>query len=211
MTAGRPSENIILEPPNGPGDWLQIREICGLTADSGRPIEAARRPFFAEFWVGPYQRLLPQWTLTARRGGRVVGYLTGCPDTAAFVARRQILCRLPLLAQVLAGRHGRTLDTRRFLRRAFGLERTPGFSWGAAWGALKDHPAHLHVNLLEEERKGGLGRRLIEEFSRRLELRGVTGIHLVCGPGPTGFYRRLGFRTLAAVKAPVELYLMGRQ
>ena len=95
----------LLGCPRGFEDWRQIREICGLTADAGRPIEEFRRPFFAEYWVGPYQRLLPEWTLVARRGGRVVGYLTGCPDTASFLARRQILCRLPLLAGVLAGRY----------------------------------------------------------------------------------------------------------
>lgn len=203
-------DESLLGRPRGVEDWRQIREICGLTADAGRPIEQSRRPFFAEYWIGPYQRLLPEWALVARRGGRVVGYLTGCPDTAAFAARRQIFFRLPLLALVLAGRHGCTLDTRRFLRRSFGLERTPGFSWGQAWEALKTYPAHLHVNVLEGERGGGLGRRLIEEFARRLAERGVFGIHLVCGKAPAGFYGRLGFKTLAAVHDP-DLYLMGRR
>lgn len=202
---------ILIEQARGSEDWRQIRELCGLTGDLGRPIERERWSFFAEYWIGPYERLLPEWTFVARRGGRVAGYLTGCPDTASFAGRRQLLLRLPMVFRALAGEFGHSPDVRRFLKRAFWLERSPGVGAAAAWRALRAFPAHLHVNVREGERGAGAGRRLIDEFSRRLAAEGVSGIHLVCAPPPVEFYRRLGFMELAVSKGPVALHLMGKR
>lgn len=195
---------VTFEGPRSTEDWQEIHRICCETGNAGEPIEPSRRPFFAEHWVGPYQRLLPDWTYIAREEkptgspGRIVGYLTGCPDTAAFRRRRTFLHRLPLLLGVLAGRFAWTLDARKFLRRASGLEPYPETRFPAETlrrvGA--DYPAHFHVNMEAGLRGSGAGGDLVRFFLEDLKTRGVPGVHVVCGQAPVGFYKRLGFEEI---------------
>ena len=81
-------------------DWADVRSLCCRTGNGGDPIDRKRWPLFAELWIGPYQRLVPDWTYVAEVDGRVVGYLTGCPDTAALRRARRFPSDAPA-----AGRH----------------------------------------------------------------------------------------------------------
>lgn len=189
-------------------EWEQVREICCETGDAGKPVAAERWPFFAEFWIGPYQRLLPEWTFVARSEGRVIGYLTGCPSSLPFYARRFLVHRLPLYAAVLLGRWGATEDTRRFLHPGEGVRRNMAFRFGAKLYAtlLRRYPSHLHVNVRQGRREKGIGSRLMEAYIARLAERGVRGLHLFCGKGPVPFYEKVGFSRLAELdfgKGPV--------
>lgn len=214
-------------------DWLTIRELCGRTAEQGRGIEEARWPFFSEFWVGPYEKLLPKWSCVARaegqrlipaanpsaagttraeNGPRVVGYLTGCPDTASFERKSLLLHRWPLFIKALLGFYPRNEDTRRFIRRFLGLEKTleSRFPREERLRLMSLYPAHLHVNVDGAFRGSGVGKKLMEIFINDLRKAGVPGVHLVCGDRPVGFYKRLGFGVLARVEAADEpLYVMG--
>lgn len=197
-----------------PGDWPAIRALCCRTGAGGDPIEADRWPFFAERWVGPYQRLLPSWTYVGDAGGEVVGYLTGCPHTAAFRRRRAVLHTLPLLLGVLAGRYGQSRDARRFVRRVLARERDAEEALRRRPGNLEaEYPAHLHVNVDAHARGRGLGRALVERFVSDLSPRGVRGIHLYCGTGAVGFYARCGFEELEAleVRPGVRVHALGRR
>lgn len=195
---------VTFEEPRSTEDWQEIHRICCETGNAGEPIEPSRWPFFAEYWVGPYQRLLPEWTCVARekdpsgRPGRIVGYLTGCPDTPGFEIRRTFLHRLPLLLRVLAGGFPRTVDARKFLRRAGGLEPYPEtcFSAETRRRAEADYPAHFHVNMEVGLRGSGVGGDLVRLFLENLKARGVPGVHVVCGQAPVGFYRKLGFEEI---------------
>src|SRR5439155_1125744 len=100
-------------------------------------------------WIGPYQRLLPQWTyvaeVTGTDGARIAGYLTACPDTSAFERRKALLFTPPLLAQVAFRRFAANDDTRRFVRRLFKREREPSrcFSSRIRSEISARFPAHL--------------------------------------------------------------------
>lgn len=54
------------------------------------------------------------------------------------------------------------------------------------------YPAHLHVNLGERWRGGGIGSRLIEAFATCMSQAGVPGFHVITGAGMrnVGFYTR---------------------
>lgn len=187
--------------PTGPVDWQAIRRICCLTAYGGRGIDSIRQPFFAEYWIGPYEKLLPGWTYSAYDGQGLVGYLTGCPSTSSFAPKRLLLHRLPLAIRLLAGGYPGTQDTTSFLRRLFLLERSPErrFPLPVLSLILRDYPAHLHVNVLAEHRGKGIGARLIEHFLSDLRSQGTPGVHLFCGEEPAGFYRRSGFQELSRI------------
>ncbi|MBI5242282.1 MAG: hypothetical protein HY922_01205 [Elusimicrobia bacterium] len=205
---------IQIDKPRSPEDWRAIRELCGRTAEEGRGIEAARWPFFSEFWVGPYEKLLPEWTYAAREGPIVIGYLTGCPDTPRFERKRLLLHRWPLFVKALLGFYPRNEDTRRFIRRFLGLEKTleSRFPRQDRLRLLSIYPAHLHVNVDAALRGRGVGQKLMGAFIEDLRKAGVPGAHLVCGERPVGFYKRLRFDVLIRVETPPAgvLYVMGR-
>lgn len=184
--------------PARAADWPAVRDLCCLTGEAGSPIAPARWPFFAELWIGPYQRLVPEWTSVAEVGDGLAGYLTGCPDTAAFERARALRVTLPLLARVAAGRFGRTVDTRRFVRRTFGLARPAEAAFAPELSATlhRRFPAHLHMNVAAGLRGRGIGGELLDGYLHALRGRGIPGVHLFCGPGPLAFYARHGFAVL---------------
>jgi len=200
--------------------WARIREICCETALSGKPLpDEARWPFFGEYWIGPYQRFLPGWTLAAvgrdHSGERQVhGYITLCPDTLSF--QRLIRWRFypALYLRVLLGRFRWTLDARNTFKRHIGWQPSPEslFPPLVLARVYRDHPAHLHMNLDASTRGAGAGRRLCEAAFGKLAARGVSGIHLFCGDAPVGFYIKNGFSIRHSVewKAGVKVHLMVR-
>jgi GNAT superfamily N-acetyltransferase len=198
-----------------PADWQTIRSLCCRTGNGGDPIDPARWPLFAELWVGPYQRLVPEWTYVAEAEDRIVGYLTGCPDTPPFRRARRFRVTLPLLLAIACGRYPWNADARRTLRLALRLDRgvesrlAPRLPAGFA----RTYPAHLHMNVETELRRKGVGATLIERYARDLSAAGVVGIHLLCGGAPRPFYARHGFTDLAAMEVSPGrwVYAMGRQ
>ncbi len=202
----QPDENAWRIEKARPEDWARICEICCETSPGAKRMTPRWREFFGEFWVGPYRRLVPQWTWVARRApdGPLLGYLTGAPGTASFERRRTWQHRLPLLVDLLRGRYPWNPDARRWLRRSLRLDVHPERCFGAAVKRelRARYPAHLHTNLAPEAQGQGAGKRLIEAYASALEAYGAAGIHLFCGPGPVGFYEKAGFRILARAVLP---------
>ena len=198
-----------------PADWQAVRSLCCRTGDGGDPIDPARWPLFAELWVGPYQRLVPEWTYVADAGGRVVGYLTGCPDTAAFRRVRRFRVTLPLLGAIACGRYAWNPDARRTVSLALRLRSDveSRLTTGQPGGFTRTYPAHLHMNVEAEYRRRQIGAALIDRYVRDLMAAGVPGIHLLCGAGPRAFYARNGFADLAALEVSPGrwVYTLGRR
>jgi len=196
-------------------DWQAIRSLCCRTGNGGDPIDPARWPLFAELWVGPYQRLVSEWTYVAEAEGRVIGYLTGCPDTAALRRARRLRVTLPLLVAIACRRYAWNADARRTVRLALRLSRgiesrlAPGLPAGFA----QAYPAHLHMNVEGGYRRRGVGALLIERYARDLRTAGVPGVHLFCGEAPRAFYLRNGFSDLAALEVTPGrwVYTLGRR
>jgi GNAT superfamily N-acetyltransferase len=196
---------IAIRRAETPADWRAIRDLCCRTGAEGGPIEVTRWPFFAQLRIGPYERHCPEWTYAAVRGdrvavhgGRVAGYLTGCPDTRALRQRSRASFTLPLLLAVLTRRYAWNRDTRLFVMEALRLDvrsrldRAP-LGYGRVLAAC---PAHLHMNVDAADRAAGIGRALMHRYLADLRAHGVPGVHLMCGDRPLGFYARLGFRTI---------------
>lgn len=192
--------------------WNALRELSCRTGNAGDPMPARRWPLFVRIWVEPYQLLLPQWSYVALADGLVVGYLTGCPDSASFARRRWLRCTLPLAARIAFGGF-RDDDSRwRYLRQALGLERSAEHAFPRRLRSRlnQEFPAHLHINVDAGYRRGGIGQRLIAQFLSDLRQQRIAGMHLYCGAEPLPFYRRMGFAELAVVSVRGhDVYAMG--
>lgn len=207
------NNGIVIEQPKSLADWDMIRAICCKTANSGQPIDVERWPFFGELWVGPYQKLEPNWTYVGRRGEELVGYLTGCPDSIQFGRARWLQFTLPTLWKIAKGEYRSNGDTRRFLRRSLFLDRGPEESFPQKKSILRDYPAHLHVNVDAAERSSGLGSRLLDRYCEDLQKKGVAGVHLFCGEMPLRFYSKNGFTELAKIqfRPGVWVFALGKK
>lgn len=196
-------------------DWSAIRSLCCRTGNAGDPIDRDRWPLFGELWIGPYQRVVPDWTYVAEVDGTVVGYLTGCPDTAALRRGRRFPVTLRLLIGIACRRYAWTPDARRMVALAFRLRRGTEARLAPRLPAElpRTHPAHLHMNVEAEYRRHGIGAALIQRYAQDLAAIGVPGIHLFCGAGPRAFYERNGFTEMAAVETSPGrwVYAFGRR
>ena len=120
-------------------DWTAIAGICADTGRQGSPVDDDEREAFAEHWIGPYRELRPDWTWVAVAGKKVVGYLTGCPDTLSFEKeRRRVFTPRP--------------DSREFFPLPIRLK---------LW---TEHPAHAHMNVASDYRGFGTGGALRSAF-----------------------------------------------
>ena len=132
-------------------DWEGVLRVCCRSGNGGNSIAPARWPLFAELWIGPYQRLAPAWTYLAEAKGGIVGYLTGCPDTAALRRARRLRFTLPLLARIACGRYAWKTDARRTVQLALCLRRglEPRLAPELPASQLAILPGTTHVDMLE--------------------------------------------------------------
>ncbi len=181
----------IIIRPYAASDRDSIRRICFDTGFMGEPAGFYWRDFpsFADIWTSYYTDKEPESTFVAVRDGRVVGYLTGCVDTARSTSPRDAIIH--------------QMRARWLLRPG-----TAGFFWRSIWDTLRQPslptgevsdprwPSHLHIDLLAEARGLGAGRRLMEAWLDRLREVGSPGCHLGTMAENTAgiaFFCRMGF------------------
>ena len=161
--------SVLIRPARAE-DWPAVGGLCADTGAQGEPIEGghAEREEFAKRWVGPYKVLCPEWTFVAEVDGKVVGYLTACPDTLVFERRvREELQPTP--------------DSRGF----FGEKFLNDF-----WTA---NPGHLHMNVSKAHRSAGLGRKLLDLCFSEMKRVGLKSAHVFCGNRAKGYWEKAGF------------------
>jgi len=182
--------------------WQVIRELCCRTGNNGAPIPRLRWQLFGKLWIEPYEKLIPNWTFAALVDGKVIGYLTGCPQSRRFRWRRLTLCRVPLVFELAMGRYLTDRSLFGFVLRSLPAELAIRHRFSNATRTTIENslPAHLHINVDADFRSAGVGRKLIEAFLASLREQAVPGVHLYCGPAPLEFYRRMGFGELGMIR-----------
>lgn len=192
--------------PFADGDWADVYDICVATAGAGRGVRGlySTDDLVPDIAAGPYLFLEPRHAYVLDEGGRAVGYVIGTADTAGFVAgyRERWLPRLAEKYRPLSG--APVSDEDRRLDTLFHPERM-------VVPELVGHPAHLHVNLLAEQRGSGHGRELIETFLGSVAEAGAESCYLVvraANVNAQGFYGRLGWRRVAVPSVEPDFVLV---
>jgi ribosomal protein S18 acetylase RimI-like enzyme len=190
--------------PAGLHDLPGAYRVCLLTGEAGEDASGlhADPDLLGHVYVGPYLAAGTGTQLVVVDEQGVAGYLLSTDDTAAFEAWAERSWWPGLRA-----RYPRRSDGSRdaaLIAQLHQPARAPA-------AVVRDHPAHLHVDLLARVRGSGMGRALMERLLAELRERGVAGVHLGVDPANAnaiGFYEHLGFQRLA--RHPEEL-LMGRR
>lgn len=182
-------------------DWEKIRKICCDTGKSGNPIESDRFQYFSEIWIGPYQKIYPEWTFVIEENQKVLGYITGCPNTIRFERKKLIFHTIPLLASVCLNQLYKSQDLKRLLKKTLGLQNDPEkeFSIQTKHLLASRYPAHLHINIDKSIRGKGIGNLLIQRFEKELISKNISGVHLYCGKGPVEFYKKNSYEILEKI------------
>ncbi|MBI5116757.1 GNAT family N-acetyltransferase [Candidatus Poribacteria bacterium] len=188
-----------------PEDREAVRRICYDTGLMGDPIDLyfGCYELFADYWMNYYTDCEPESAFVAELDGRVIGYLVGCLDTSRQEAIQKTAV-LPRIRKKLFTL-GYKID-RRFFKFMWRYVRT---MWRNEFAdePTDGYPAHLHMNLAEGYRSGGVGSRLIAAFLDYLRANNVKGLHL----GTTShnklavpFYKKWGFRLVS--RYPFTMY-----
>ena len=188
-----------------PEDRDVVRRICYDTGLMGDPIDPYFGCFelFSDYWMNYYTDYEPESAFVAELGGQVIGYLVGCKETS----KQQHLHSKIIMPQI----------RRKFITFGYKIDRRLfKFIWRFFRSALRgefvqesitDYPAHLHMNLTEGYRNGGIGGRLLSAFMDYLRQNDVKGLHL----GTTTYnklavplYKKWGFKL--ATQRPLTMY-----
>jgi ribosomal protein S18 acetylase RimI-like enzyme len=192
--------------PYRDSDLAAVYDICVETANAGK---GARGRYSTDDLVpdtvaGPYVVLEPEHAYVLDNGERAVGYVIGTANTPAFVAayRERWMPQLRTRYQPLS-KPPETEEEHR-LDAMFHPER-----WLVP--ELADHPAHLHINLLDGYRGSGRGREMISTFLVSVAAAGAASCYLSVRPANVnakGFYARLGWRPVEVPGADPGTYLV---
>ncbi len=74
----------------------------------------------------------------------------------------------------------------------------------------KDYPAHLHIDVLPQYQRMGVGSRLIDALAAHLRTKDIPGVMLTVGSSNLvgqGFYKKYGFTLLEAIPGDVAFGL----
>lgn len=174
-------------------DKKAIQDIAYLTGYMGDSAEHfwRHKQSFAEIWTSYYIDHEPDSLYVATKDDSVVGYLTGCLNTALGPKSEHIF-QSAIIKYGLLFRPG-----------------TAGFLWRGMLDGIKDKrgakaefiderwPAHLHINLLPVARGTGLGAALMETWLEQLRQSGIPGCHLstlVENYRAVLFFEKMGFK-----------------
>lgn len=180
--------------PWRPEDTTALYDVCLRTGDAGADASALTGDptLLGDIYVGPYLAAAPELALVADDGDGPAGYALGVLDTAAF----EDWCEREWWPAAQA-RHPVRADAGSYDREFLAVLADPALG---RHPDLPGYPSHLHIDLLEHVRGGGLGRRMMQDLFALLAERGSPGVHLgvdVRNEGAQLFYARLGFTRLA--------------
>ncbi|MEV6659128.1 GNAT family N-acetyltransferase [Nocardia fluminea] len=175
-------------------DRTQLRALFE-RAGQGAPTESlwGHTDSEAAVYLDPYMDREPASLFVAEDAGKLVGYLTGCVNTAAFPGEDARIAEAlrryrPFRSRQAVAFFGRsTFDV---LGAKIRRRTTAGELTDPQW------PAHLHINVASEARGTGAAAGLMNLWFDRLRTERVPGCHLqtlVENGRAAKFFERMGF------------------
>jgi ribosomal protein S18 acetylase RimI-like enzyme len=194
-------------------DRSDVRAIALETADIGRPIERilSFREAAADLLTRYYTDFEPESAWVAERDGKVVGYIIG--TVRPHYHERIMQWRIDPSSVFRAIGEGALFhwSTWRLIETGIMMSQSKSDPPKAL---LAQYPAHLHINIRDGFRGGGVGRRLVETFSEHVGKSGLYGIHArVRGDNEKSrkFFDKLGFNLIFESRLIKMYYLDGTE
>ncbi len=186
-------------------DRQAVRNICFMTGYMGEPADIYWSDIesFADMWCGYYTDMEPESCFVAEIDGEVVGYSLGCFDSKnawnpAMIGMKHAFNRGLMFTKGTGPAMWRTLSD--VLSDLISKRRLPQKPFlDPRW------PSHMHIDILEQGRRMGMGRELVESIKQRFISLGSPGLHLETvleNQNAVKFFRSVGFKDYGE---PLEL------
>ncbi len=192
-------------------DDAAISRVCLLTGDAGKDASGREDDpdLLGQIYCLPYRVFEPEMAFVVDSPGGVCGYLFGARDTAAFNKRLEA-------------------EWYPQLRRKISDPGPDRGTWrGSDWARhmihhpepvdnniVASYPSHGHIDLLEQARGRGIGKRAMTFLMELLSSHGSKGMFLDVDPankGASEFYRKLGFMPSTSPRSlQTERYMVRR-
>lgn len=169
-------ENFKIRPYSD-NDRIEIRKICCDTADLGRPVESffSDRDIFADLITSYYTDFEPESVFVAEVDNRLAGYLLGCLNTKRYIYITAFFILPVIIIKALFRGTFFKKNTIEMFRLIIKSWQAGGFKRKMP---LAKYPAHLHIDIKQDFRRKGLGRKLMEKFLFKAKEAKVKGVHL---------------------------------
>lgn len=186
--------------PGTQSDRAGANYVCLKTGDYGQDGE----PFYQDdpdalgrIFVEPYLEFAPQFSLMLEDSNGICGYSFGALDSHSFFDRYEREWRPQLCARFPHPAGDPSHWTR--TQTVHSWYHHPDYFCPEPYA---QYPSHLHIDLLEQARGHGFGRKMLDEVMRLLAQAGSPGAHLgvsALNQRALSFYLHLGFMELARV------------
>jgi GNAT superfamily N-acetyltransferase len=182
--------------PYASSDHPAVRMIFGMD-EFARPKLLLKYPLYGQYLADEmsyYPDYEPESLLVAEEQGQVVGVLTGAVDTHRFEQIYNKKIRPWLAKRLITGAYGWPGWLPVILRTEWAERQVKAPSVDRTL-----YPAHLHIGILPQWRRQGIGTALMTRFSEYLRGRGIPGYHLYASSYHwmgVAFYQKLGLQLL---------------
>ena len=129
---------------------------------------------------------------------QVVGYVLGTLDTSKQEKQFLLKMSLRIVLQILSHtvwQYPETLKTILFFMKNMNSRKPHNLAF--------EYPAHLHINILPDYQRYGIGSKLIAQFEKHVQMKNVKGIHLETTSEnykAVSFYNKIGYTLLQSDK-----------
>ena len=177
--------------PYQPKDQENLRHICIETGPASAMQKGRAQTMLLATYCDYYAECEPETCFViADDGDEAVGYILCAPDYKAYRARflKDYAPQVKGLPYKIACQGAARMPKR--------------FS--------KEYPAHLHIDILPDYQRMGLGSQLMDTLTARLREMGIPGVMLGVGAGNVkgrSFYNKYGFQTLMRIPTSVVMGL----
>ena len=163
-------------------DFRSVQDICMLTSWMKDDITPVSRAYMCAMYCDYYLDNQSEFCFVAEDDGQVVGYILCAADCDDYLEKMDELY-LPLVRKLSGKDHLRFVAQQRVEQRYI----------------RAGYTAHLHINLLPEYQRQGIGTQLVDALINKLTQMCVEGVYLVCSnknEGARAFYEKCGFEDI---------------
>lgn len=177
--------------PYRPEDRDRIRHICLVNA--GNPRTKKQQRFILATYCDYYLEYEPDnCFVAADDADEAIGYIY-CAENHVLFAKRFEEVFLPRAADLGEAKQKAARD-----------------SYAAHRRFAAEFPAHMHIDILADYQRKGLGSRLVDTLAENLRAKGIPGLMLTVGAGNIkgiNFYKKYGFEELERKAGDVAMGL----
>lgn len=174
-------------------DLSSLYKICLLTGNKGTDATNLYKDpkLLGHYYAAPYAVFEPELTFILTFDNEPNGYILGTKNSMEF----SDLCEkkwFPQLREIYKYPKDEDLSLEAKMIRLIHKGYFPK-------NEVIGYPAHLHIDLLSKAQGKGLGKKLINTFTKKLKLLNVPALHLEVGKtnkGAIAFYEKMNFHII---------------